>query len=149
MILLDTNILARVIQKGHPHHRPALEAIVELRLRMREVPVIAPQVIVEFYAICTRPQNGLGLTADQTIAEIAQIKRENPLLPESPSIFENWELLIQKYKVTNRHVYDLRFVAFMLTHNIPRILSFNDVDFAQFSEIQVMNPFDILNIPRV
>ena len=36
MILVDTNVLLRLIQIGHPHQQPALEAVALLRMRDRE-----------------------------------------------------------------------------------------------------------------
>jgi hypothetical protein len=36
MILVDANILLRIIQIGHPHQRPAIDAIALLRTRDHE-----------------------------------------------------------------------------------------------------------------
>ena len=110
--------------------------------------VIAPQTLIEFYVTCTRTHNGLGLTPDQTILEMEDLKREYPLLAETPSIFSHWEALIRKHKPTNRRVFNARHVAFMIVHQIPRILTFNDQDFAPYTEIQAVNPFDLLKLPR-
>jgi predicted nucleic acid-binding protein len=64
MILLDTSVLLRLIQIGHPHQRPALEAIALLHVRDRERLVTCPQTLYEMYAVCTRPVDapnpGLG-----------------------------------------------------------------------------------------
>jgi len=37
----------------------------------------------------------------------------------------------------------------MIQHRVPSILTFNDADFRRFTEIQTLNPFDVLGIPRV
>ncbi len=58
MILVDTNILLRLIQIGHPHQQPALEAVALLRVRDREELVICAQTLYEMYAVCTRPVAG-------------------------------------------------------------------------------------------
>lgn len=34
-------------------------------------------------------------------------------------------------------------------HRVPRILSFNDADFRRFTEIALLNPFDVLGVPRI
>ncbi|MEI8197098.1 MAG: hypothetical protein WCI73_14460, partial [Phycisphaerae bacterium] len=66
MIFVDTNILLRLIQIGHAHQQPALDALTLLRTRDRAQFVSCPQPIYEMYAICTRPADapnpGLGLT---------------------------------------------------------------------------------------
>jgi predicted nucleic acid-binding protein len=33
MILVDTNVLLRLVQKGHAHHAPALDALALLKTR--------------------------------------------------------------------------------------------------------------------
>ena len=98
--------------------------------------------------MATRSQNSLNLSADQALQEIQGIKQDFPLLPETPQLFVRWETLVAKYKPKNRMVFDTRLVAFMMMHQIPAILTFNDQDFRQFTEIQVFNPFDVLGIPR-
>jgi predicted nucleic acid-binding protein len=45
MILVDANVLLRLIQIGHPHQQPALEAIALLHVRDRERLVISPQIL--------------------------------------------------------------------------------------------------------
>ncbi len=37
----------------------------------------------------------------------------------------------------------------MIEHHVPRLLTLNDADFAQFGEIAALNPFDVLGVPRV
>jgi predicted nucleic acid-binding protein len=148
VILLDTNILARTIQTGHPHHQPARDAMTLLRTGPKEQFAVSPQVLLELYAICTRTHNGLGLTPQEALSEIAAIKNVYPVLPETPAIFPTLESLLAKYRPTNRRVFDARHVAVMLAHGLSKILTFNDADFLHFSEIQPLNPFDILNLPR-
>jgi predicted nucleic acid-binding protein len=150
VILIDTNVLARSRQVGHIHYQAAVDAMVFERAQRQEVLVISPQTLVEFYATATRTlTNGLGLSPDQAMSEIETIQKDFPLFPESALIYPQWEMLVRKYKPTNRRVFDARHVAFMLVHRIPTILSFNDQDFIQYQEIQVLNPFDVLKIPRV
>jgi predicted nucleic acid-binding protein len=151
MILLDTNVPARTMQSTSPHHQPALDALAFLRTQRHERMVIFPQVVMEFYAIATRlvPSNGLGLSPGEAIARIAWIKSQYDLFDETADIFSCWERLVAKYKPRNRQVFDLRHVAAVLANNISHILTFNDQDFIQYSEIQVLNPFDLLGISRV
>jgi len=151
MILVDTNVVSRSIQNGHKHQRPAIDAIAHLRIVHQEYLAIVPQVIVEFYAIATRPvpSNGLGLTPDEAMLQIRRIKSDFPLFTETAEIFAQWEQLVSKYKPRNRQVFDLRLTAAMLANGMVQILTFNDQDFLNYTEIQALSPFDVLNIPRV
>ncbi len=70
-VLLDTNILARLIQRGHPHQVVAVGAVKRLEDRGDQIYVV-PQNLYELWAVCTRPagENGLGMNAESTQTEI-------------------------------------------------------------------------------
>ena len=61
--LLDTNILARLANKDDVKYTTASQAIVELH-RRGETLHVAPQVMIEFRSVATRPAalNGVGLS---------------------------------------------------------------------------------------
>jgi predicted nucleic acid-binding protein len=147
MIYLDTNTIARSVEPGHAHQQPALQAMRFLAARDNERFVISPQVLTEFYAAATRAANSLSLTPQQALTRIQMFKAQFTPLPESPAIF-TLESLLAKYHPTNRRVFDTRHVAIMLAHGLSKILTFNDADFSPFSEIQPLNPFDLLGLPR-
>ncbi|HLQ51398.1 MAG TPA: hypothetical protein VK129_07865, partial [Terriglobales bacterium] len=71
-ILTDTNILLRSLYPEHPHYAAAENALAALRLR-NEVLCIAPQNLIEFWTVATRPRddNGLGMTPARAASEIA------------------------------------------------------------------------------
>ncbi len=150
MILADTNILLRLAQPGDPHRQPARAAIRLLRTRDGESFVIAPQSLYEMYVVCSRPisANGFGLTSEQSRAEIAKARSFFQLLPETAQVYTTWERLIGQYTIHGKRAHDARLVAMMIEHHVPRILTFNDGDFRQFSEIITLNPFDVVGIPR-
>lgn len=61
-VLIDTNVLVRSIERAHPLMRIARDALRNLYEQNDEL-CIAPQIVSEFWSVCTRPQqsNGLGL----------------------------------------------------------------------------------------
>ena len=69
-VLVDSNVLLRSLHPGHPHYAAAERAVATLRLR-NEILCIAPQILIELWAVATRPcdDNGLGLPTDQVAAE--------------------------------------------------------------------------------
>ena len=139
-ILFDTNILLRWTQKHHPHSAIAVRALKALRSRDEELH-IAPQNVVEFWAVATRPfsHNGLGLTTEQTTAEIESLKSFFGLLPELP-LQEEWQRIVTQYRVSGKSVHDARLVAAMSVHGISEILTFNVQDFIRYTEISVLDP---------
>lgn len=151
MILVDTNIPLRLAQPGHPHRQPALDAIKLLTVRDGEQFAIAPQSLYEMYVVCTRPAdaNGLGMTPRTAHTEITSTRALFQLLSETNHVYATWEGLIAKYAIHGKQAHDARLVAIMIEHHVPRLFTFNDADFKQFSEIATLNPFDVLNAPRV
>ena len=150
MVLVDTNVLLRIAQRGHPHQRPALDAIELLRVRKGEVFAIAPQIVCEMCVVCIRPaaDNGLGMTPHEAHAEITRARALFHLLPETGQVYPTCEGLVVKYAIRGKRAHDVRLVALMIEHGVPTLLSFNDADFRQFTEIVTLSPFDVLSIPR-
>lgn len=54
-----------------------------------------------------------------------------------------------KYSITNRPIFDAKLVATMIEHQVPRLLTFNGADFARFTEIEILNPFQVLGIAPI
>ena len=102
------------------------------------------------YVVCTRPigANGFGMTSEQSRAEITKARSLFQLLPETAQVYTTWERLIGQYTIHGKRAHDARLVAMMIEHHVPRLLTFNDNDFRQFSEIATLNPFDVIGVPR-
>ena len=85
--LIDTSVLARLANSADSHHASARRAVIELH-RRGEVLHIAPQNLIEFRSVATRPvaQNGLGLRAVEAEAKAADFEVLFPLLPETPGV---------------------------------------------------------------
>lgn len=135
MILVDTNVLMRLVQKGHAHQAPALDALALLKTRDNQAFAIAPQNLYEFYVVCTRPaaQNGLGLSPAAGQRELADARGLFQLLPEPSRVYAAWEELIVRYGVSGKQAHDARLVALMSESGINQILTFNDSDFSRYS----------------
>ena len=60
-ILLDTNVVLRWLERGAREHAVVVEAIRRLTLQGTQL-VLAPQVLIEFWVVATRPveANGFG-----------------------------------------------------------------------------------------
>ncbi len=143
--LVDTNVLLRSVQKTHPMHMDSTRSI-ELSIHHGEIVSVIPQNLIEFWAVATRPtlNNGLGMSVDETAQHIAAFKTVFQLLPDSDSIFKEWQRLVVRHQVLGKQAHDARLVAAMLAHNLTHLLTFNDADFKRFTEITVVNPQSVV-----
>ena len=140
-VLFDTNILLRMAQAGHVHHQISIDASAIL-YRRGDTPCLVPQVLYEYWVVVTRPlaQNGLGWSVAEATSKLARLQSLFPLLPDSPSVFGEWERLVSTYQVIGKNAHDTRLVAAMLVHGISHLLTFNISDFARFSGITILDP---------
>jgi predicted nucleic acid-binding protein len=147
-VLLDTNILGRMAEAGHPQHRVALDATDALRKR-GDIPCVVPQILYEFWVVATRPavQNGLGFSAVQAGTELARIERIFPLLPETAAVYVEWRRLVTSLQITGKPAHDARIVAAMTVHGVSQILTFNTGDFARYPRITALEPAAVASPP--
>jgi predicted nucleic acid-binding protein len=143
--LVDTNVLLRSVQKSHPMESGAATSI-KLLLRRREILVITPQNLIEFWCVTTRPaaNNGLGMSIKEALRRVESFKKVLELLPDRDSIFSEWEQLVVQYQVSGKQVYDARLVAAMNTNRITHLLTFNTADFTRYRGITVVNPSSVI-----
>ena len=89
------------------------------------------------------------MTAPQAAKEIAAARALFELLPETGQVYSIWEGLIAKHAVLGKRAHDVRLVALMIQYRVARLLTFNDADFRAFTEIQALNPLDVMALPRI
>jgi len=58
--LLDTNVLLRATNKASSQHAATVQSMAALAAQGHDL-VVAPQVLVEFWAVATRPLEANGL----------------------------------------------------------------------------------------
>jgi len=141
-ILVDSNILLRSVQTHHPYYSLVERAFSILRVR-NETLNVAVQNLVEFWAVATRPEgseNGLGMTTETAMKELAVLKDLFPLLPEPSGLYEEWERLVTTYRVAGKNTHDAHLVATMKLNGISTILTFNVQDFTRFDGIEAVHP---------
>jgi predicted nucleic acid-binding protein len=139
--LVDTNLLLRSSEPEHPMYEDAVNAI-DILLNRGEQLCIISQNLIEFWNVCTRPieRNGLGRTLSEAEAEIYRLKGIFDFLPDTPTIYQEWERLVIVYGVRGVNVHDARLVAAMLVHRLTHILTFNTSDFVRYSEVITKHP---------
>lgn len=140
-IVLDTNILLRLVETLHPQHEQVSDLIMSLRARNESFFVFL-QNISAFWNVCTRPveNNGLGLSISDTEDHLSRFEQLFTVLPDTAEVYRNWRELVIRYSVTGVKVHDAKIVAAMMAHGIDRLLTFNIADFNRFTEISAITP---------
>jgi len=145
-ILIDTNVLVRLDHLGNPQRetaRKALERLVDDAHDLRTV----PQVLYEYWVATTRPvdANGLGFSIEEADRLLTDFKELFPPLRDERGILERWQELVIRYAVQGKVAHDARIVAAMLRHGLTHLLTFNDSDFARFTEIVAVTPESVVS----
>jgi predicted nucleic acid-binding protein len=143
--LVDTNIFLRLVSRRDPLRPVVLHALHLLRTR-REMLCYTPQVLAEFWNVCTRPpsaRGGFGLSPADTESKARLIERYFHLLPDNLRTYQTWRHLIVRYGVSGVHVHDARLIASMTVYGLTHLLTFNTEDFRRYHGITVVTPHDM------
>lgn len=148
MILVDTNVWVRTLRPDDSQHLAAVDAVTSLRTAGHQL-VAVPQIFYELWSVSTRPMvnNGLGFSVEQSLEDQRRILESSELFEDDSGVFDAWRDLVAKYGILGKQAHDARLVAAMVRHGITHLLTFNDQDFARFSEIAVIAPVDAAAFP--
>jgi predicted nucleic acid-binding protein len=143
--LVDTNVLLRLLQRNDPNYSTIRQTVSILIGRGDEL-CCAPQNIVEFWNVCTRPttaRGGFGLTVAETNRRVRLIERILTILDETPAVYSEWRRLVVDNSVAGVQVHDARIVSMMNVHGITHILTLNGADFSRYTGISSVSPAEI------
>jgi predicted nucleic acid-binding protein len=145
--LVDTNVLCRVAEIGHPHHEVATAALLTLQRNNHEL-CIVPQIAYEYWVVATRPlkENGLGMSTGAVDNSVSEWRGRFTLLRDERLSFEFWRGLVSAFNVVGKPAHDERLVAAMLRHGITELLTFNSTDFSRYTQINVHTPQKTLHV---
>jgi len=142
LALLDTNILVYAADQASPFHEPSR------RLRNQGangdiLVAVSPQILLEFFAVITSPKRVQNpRTKEEAIEEVekyAQSKHIRKIYPGS-DILDRVLTLLKKYEATRQEIFDLHFVATMLSNDMRRLYTYNRDHFTKFTEVEVLTP---------
>jgi predicted nucleic acid-binding protein len=147
VIVLDTNILLRVVKSTDPQHGTATSAVEHLQSN-REMLCIVPQNLYEFWATATRPQaaNGLGLPVDVADSLVSGLIASFRLLDDRASLYSEWRSLVMTYQCLGRSSFDARLVAALRSYGLTRLMRFNLDDFARFPGLTLLDPKEVASL---
>ena len=147
--LADTNVLLRWADSNSPDQPLMASAIVGLRERGHVV-FVAPQNLMEFWAVGTRPstsRGGFGWSQSEALKRLEDIERFFPILLEPRGIYGMWRHLIVSHGVLGVAVHDARLVAVMQSCGVDRVLTLNGADFRRYLWIAVVDPQEVQQLP--
>lgn len=144
-ILLDTNVLLRLADRGSHHHAAAMQAVETLDAMNHECSIV-PQVLYEYWVVATRPSesNGLGMRVKLAAVAVDHWTHCLRLFRDERGIYSYWRSLVAAHDVKGKNAHDARLVAAMQRHGLTNLLTFNKTDFGRFAGIHVFTPADIL-----
>ncbi|MCI0357218.1 MAG: PIN domain-containing protein [Planctomycetaceae bacterium] len=147
--LVDTNVLVRYANTADQAHALAVEALLELH-RRNETLFIAPQNVVEFWSVATRPvaSNGLGMTDVEVAETVELLEIEFPLVAETPEIYAALRRLLKNVQVVGKQIHDARLVAICQANQIGSLLTFNGRHFSRFAvatDFKVVEPASVVD----
>lgn len=148
-ILVDTNLLTRSAQPGHPMHQEAVESLTLLNQHGEQL-CIVPQNLYEFWVVATRALqfNGMEMTVAQAASEIIRLKTFFHFFHDTPAVCLEWERIVRDHVVTGRDAHDACLVAAMIVHGIPALLTFNEDDFKRLPGITILTPAGVVRPPQ-
>jgi predicted nucleic acid-binding protein len=140
-LLVDTNVLLRWV-KPDDRDYPLVVSAIDRTLQRGVVPCYTSQNVAEFWNTCTRPldRNGFGITPAEADRRAALFEARFQLLVDNLAVHQEWRKLLITHNVVGVQVHDARLVAAMRVHGVKQILTFNQRDFARYSDIEAIHP---------
>jgi predicted nucleic acid-binding protein len=137
--LLDTNILLRAANKASVQHLKAAQAMTDLVSQGHDL-TVTPQVLVEFWAVASRPvpANGFGWSTKDVRTAIDDFLNRFELVFEPTSMFAEWLLRATTNQVIGKKAHDARLAVLCEIKGLA-LLTFNLPDFRRFG-ISVVSP---------
>jgi predicted nucleic acid-binding protein len=147
-ILLDTNILIRVLNSNHRDNLEIREALELLVLNEHELALV-PQNLYEYFVVATRPvsANSFGLNSVDANYNIDRAIALFHLMLDERGIFGHWKSLVSTFSVIGKTGHDARLVAAMIRHGVSHLITFNTTDFSRFTMIKASTPRDVIANP--
>lgn len=144
-ILLDTNICLRFADAAAEAHEIATRAVHRLILDGHRIR-LTPQVLIEFWAVATRPakNNGLEWTTSHTEIELTALTSRFGMLGDRNAVLPIWRNLVSTHDVKGKNAHDARIAAVMSAHGVEHLLTFNGDDFKRFPHVRALKPLDVV-----
>ncbi len=133
-MFIDTNILvnARVLEA--PQHEIA-RLNLERAFSGDEPLTISRQIIREYLAVVTRPQNWpFPITREEALVDVSRLLSTYEVLEDGPVVTDLLLDLCSSVTVGGKQIHDANIVATMLAYGERRLLTLNTADFRRYED---------------
>ena len=140
-VLVDTNVLLSATAPLRPLHQAALGVLNDWP-NQGFVLAASTQVLREYLVVATRPveANGLALSLDDALANVAAFRGRMRLLVESEPVWERLRGLISTHGCMGKQIHDANVVATALASGVMKLVTGNVADFKRFAaELEVID----------
>lgn len=133
LVVVDTNVLLAATDMSRVAHAAATEFLNEDERRL----ALTPQIVREYLAVATRPVevNGLGLSADDAVANVEQVLDDMELLPEDAATTRRLLDLVSHGFAAGKQVHDANVAAVALAHRASAIVTGNPRHYSRFADL--------------
>ena len=130
MILLDTNVLLRLVSTSDSRYERATRAI-RKHVRLGDELVVFPQTVYELWTAATRTKavNGLELSPADAASFVRRLRGRFRVIPDPPDLADTFIDFVERHAVTGPNAYGARLAAACEAHGVSAILTFNARDF--------------------
>lgn len=134
VVFVDTNVLLSASDPQRALHHAALEVLNDWPNQGQALATSA-QVLREYLVVATRPVevNGLGLSIDDALANVAAFRSRMRFLEETEQVWERLRTLVSSYRCLGKQIHDASLVATSLSAEVTRLVTANPGDFSRFS----------------
>lgn len=139
-VFVDTNVLLSASDPHRALHRSALEILNDWPNQGQALATSA-QVLREYLVVATRPVevNGLGLSLDDALANVAAFRSRMRFLEETEQVWERLRALVSSCRCLGKQIHDANLVAISLSAGVTRLVTANPGDFSRFSpELEII-----------
>ena len=96
---------------------------------------ISCQVIREYLAVVTRPQNWpVPITYDEALEDVSRLLSTYELLEDGPVVTDRLLELCRSVPAGGKQIHDANIVATMLAYGERRLLTLNATDFRRYAD---------------
>ena len=133
-MFIDTNILVSARIENAPNHHPA-RGCLSLAMSNPERLCISRQVIREYLAVVTRPQNWMRpMALKDALQDADWMRRTLNILEDGERVTDILTNLCNTIPVAGKQIHDANIVATMLAHDEHKLLTLNVRDFSRYRE---------------
>ena len=133
-MFLDTNILVGIRTLESPGHE-LVRDMLDRAAAGTEPLRISRQILREYLAVVTRPQNWrVSIAREDALDDVVRFATIFEVLEDGPAVTERLVSLCREVPGGGRQIHDANIVATMLTHGERRLLTFNLADFRRFGD---------------